>query len=83
MTLLAIIICPGRMVAIFKRAKRKGNQISFVLFSGEDRAEIKVEASSFGADGNFGKIRSSETVFRELSRGIKSAIERARTEIKV
>ena len=65
-----------------KELREKGNRISFVLFSGEDRDEIKLEALSFGADGYFNKIGSPETVYRELSMGIESAIERARTEIK-
>jgi CheY-like chemotaxis protein len=66
-----------------RELREKGNQISFVLFSGEDREEIKVEALSFGADGYFRKIGSPETVFRDLSNGIESAIERERIEIKV
>jgi DNA-binding NarL/FixJ family response regulator len=66
-----------------KELREKGNRISFVLFSGEDRDEIRIDALSFGADGYFSKIGSPETVYRELSSGIESAIERASTEIKV
>jgi len=54
-----------------------------VLFSGEDRDEIKNEALSFGADGYFNKTGSPEAVYGDLSSGIELAIERARTEIKV
>ena len=66
-----------------KELREKGNRISFVLFSGEDREEIRINALSSGADGYFSKIGSPETVYCELSNGIESAITRARTEIKV
>jgi DNA-binding NarL/FixJ family response regulator len=75
---------PGKDgLQFLKELREKGNRISFVLFSGEDRDETRIEALSFGADGYFNKIGSPETVYRELSSGIESAIERARTEIKV
>ena len=66
-----------------KELREKGNRISFVFFSEEDRDEIRIAALSFGADGYFSKIGSPETVYRDLTSGIESAIERARTEIKV
>ena len=39
-----------------KELREKGNRISFVFFSGEDRDEIKSETLSFGADGYFNKL---------------------------
>jgi DNA-binding NarL/FixJ family response regulator len=57
--------------------RKKGNRISFVLFSGEGRDEISIEALGLGADGYFSKIGSPKTVYRELSHGIESAIDRA------
>jgi len=75
---------PGKDgLQFLKELREKGNRISFVLFSGEGRDEIRIDALSFGADGYFSKIGSPETVYRELSSGIESAIERTRIEIKV
>ena len=75
---------PGKDgLQFLKELREKGSRISFVLFSGEDRDEIRIEALSFGADGYFNKTGSPETVYRDLSSGIESAIERARIEIKV
>ena len=75
---------PGKDgLQFLKELREKGNQISFVLFSGDLSDEIKVDALSFGADGYFRKIGSPETVFGDLSKGIELALQRARTEIKV
>ena len=75
---------PGKNgLQFLKELRKMGNGISFVLFTGEDREEIRIDALSFGADGYFSKIGSPETVYSELSNGIESAIARARTEIKV
>lgn len=75
---------PGKDgLQFLKELRENGNRISFVLFSGEDRDEIRSEALSFGADGYLIKIGSPETVYRELSSGIESAVERARTELRV
>jgi len=74
---------PGQDGLQFLKALReKGNRISFLLFSGENRHEIRIKALSFGADGYFNKIGSPETVYGDLLRGIESAIARARTELK-
>ena len=75
---------PGKDgLQFLKELREKGTYIPFILFSGEGRDEIRIEALSFGADGYFSKIGSPETVYRELSSGIESAIESARTEIEV
>jgi DNA-binding NtrC family response regulator len=75
---------PGKDGLQFLRELReKGNNISFVLFTGEGYAEMSVEALGLGADAYVSKIGSPETVFEELMHGIESATERARTEIKV
>ena len=48
---------PGKgRLQFLKELREKGNHISFVLFSGEDKDEIKIEALCFGADGYFNKI---------------------------
>jgi CheY-like chemotaxis protein len=75
---------PGKDgLQFLKELREKGNGISFVFFSGENRDEIRIEALSFGADGYFNKIGPPETVYRELSSGIESAIEKARAKIEV
>jgi DNA-binding response OmpR family regulator len=75
---------PGKDgLQFLKELREKGNGISFVFFSGEERDEIRIEALGFGADGYFNKIGSPGTVYRELSSGIESAIERARAKIEV
>ena len=43
-----------------RELRENGNNISFVLFSGEGNTEISVEALSLGADGYFTKIGSPE-----------------------
>jgi len=65
-----------------KELREKGNPVSFILFSGEDSNEVRIEALSLGANGYFSKIGSPETVYRELAYGIESAIESARPEIE-
>jgi len=70
---------PGKGgLQFLKELRYKGNHISFVLFSGEDKDEIKIEASCFGADRYFNKICSLETGYGDLSKGIESAKERAK-----
>jgi CheY-like chemotaxis protein len=73
---------PGKDgLQFLKELREKGNRISFILFTGDDNDEIRIEALSFGADGYINKIGSPETVYAELSNGIESALVRASTEI--
>jgi DNA-binding NarL/FixJ family response regulator len=74
---------PGKDgLQFLKELREKGNRVSFVLFSGEDSNEVRIEALGLGADGYFSKIGSPETVYRELSFGIESAIQRSKSEIE-
>jgi len=84
MTFVSDYQMPGKDgLQFLKELREKGNRISFVLFSGEGRNEISIEALGLGADRYFSIIGSPETVYRELSHGIESAIDRAMTEIEV
>ena len=59
-----------------KELREKGNTIPFVIFTGKGREEVAIKALNLGADGYFNKAGSPETVYGELSHGIRQAVEK-------
>ncbi|MBE3116299.1 PAS domain S-box protein, partial [Candidatus Bathyarchaeota archaeon] len=55
-------------------------EIPFILFTGKGREEVAVNALNLGADGYINKIGDTETVYGELSHGIRLAAERMKAK---
>lgn len=53
----------------------QGYTTPFILFTGKGREEIAMKALNMGAAGYFNKHDYPETVYGELSHGIKSAVQ--------
>ena len=68
---------PGKNGLQFLRELRdNGNDVPFVIFTGKGREEVAVKALNLGADGYFSKIGDPETVYGELTYGIRQSVER-------
>ena len=59
-----------------KELRDRKSTIPFLLFTGKDREEVAIGALNLGADGCYSKQGNPETVYRELSNGIKQAFDR-------
>jgi DNA-binding NtrC family response regulator len=74
---------PGKGgVQFLKDLRERGNRIPFIFFSGVEGVEISIKALGLEADGYFIKVGLPEVVYGDLSHGIESAYEKARTEIE-
>jgi PAS domain S-box-containing protein len=60
--------------------KRQKNDVPFILFTGKGREEVAIKALNLGASGYFNKQGSPETVYGELSHGIRQIVERKKAE---
>lgn len=69
-------VMPGKDgLQFLKELREKGNRIPFIIFTGKSREEVvAIKALNLGADGYFGKLGESETVYDELTRGICQAV---------
>jgi PAS domain S-box-containing protein len=65
---------------LLKELREQNNQIPFVLFTGKGREEVAIKALNLGADGYFNKQGNPETVYGELTHGIKQSVERVKAE---
>ncbi len=59
-----------------RELKEKNVDVPFILFTGKGREEAAIKALNLGADGYYNKQGSTETVYGELSHGIRLAAER-------
>ena len=64
-----------------KELREKKNQTPFILFTGKGREEVAITALNLGADGYYNKQGSPETVYGELTHGLKMAVARKKTEL--
>ena len=55
--------------------RKQNTQIPFVLFTGKGREEVAIKALNLGADAYCNKQGDPETVYGELSHGIKRSVE--------
>ncbi len=55
--------------------RKQNTQIPFVLFTGKGREEVAIKALNLGADSYCNKQGDPETVYGELSHGIKRSVE--------
>ena len=62
--------------------REKGNDIPFVVFTGKGREEVAIKALNLGADGYFSKIGDPETVYGELTYGLRQSVERNNAKAK-
>ncbi|MCW4028721.1 MAG: PAS domain S-box protein [Candidatus Bathyarchaeota archaeon] len=58
--------------------RRSNNEIPFILFTGKGREEVAIKALNLGANGYYNKQGSPETVYGELSHGIRMIVENKR-----
>ena len=63
-----------------RQLRDKKNEIPFILFTGKGREEVAIKALNLGADGYYNKQGTPETVYGELSHGIRIAVEGKRAE---
>ena len=66
-----------------KQLREQDNSIPFILFTGKGREEVAIKALNFGASGYYNKQGSPETVYGELSHGIKIATQRDKAELQL
>jgi PAS domain S-box-containing protein len=57
-----------------KELREQKNEIPFILFTGRGREEVAIKAINLGADGYHAKQGSVDTVYAELSHGVKTAV---------
>jgi DNA-binding NarL/FixJ family response regulator len=63
-----------------KELREKRNDIPFILFTGKGREEVAIKALNLGADGYYNKQGSPETVYGELTHGIRRSFEHQKTD---
>lgn len=62
-------------LTFLKKIRAAGNPIPVIIFTGQDREELVIEAINAGADFYLQKGDASKAQFAELARRIKMAIE--------
>ena len=74
---------PGKNgLQFLKELRDNGNAVPFVIFTGKGREEVAIKALNLGADGYFSKIGDPETVYGELTYGIRQSVERNKAKAK-
>jgi len=63
-----------------KELRERNFRLPFILFTGRGREEVAIKALNLGADGYFNKQGSPETVYGELSHGIRMVAQRKKAE---
>ena len=63
-----------------KELREQKNKIPFILFTGKGREEVAIKALNIGAEGYYHNQGSPETVYGELSHGIRLVTERAKVK---
>jgi PAS domain S-box-containing protein len=63
-----------------KELRADGNDVPFILFTGENRKEVAIEALNLGADRYFNKNENPETLYVELAYSLKKAVNAKRAE---
>jgi len=77
-------IMPGKNGLDFLRELRAdGNTIPFIIFTGKGREEVAVNALNLGVDQYINKVGEPETVYLELSHGIRKALQRKRANQRI
>ena len=83
------IICDYKMTEktgldFLKKLRDEGNDVPFIMFTGDGREEVAIEALNFGADRYFNKNETPEIVYTELVHSlIKSVkVKRAKEEVR-
>ncbi len=66
-----------------KKLRKRGNNVSFILFAGNDRAEEAIDALNLGADYYANKIGDPQTVYGQLGRYIRLVVERRKAAVKL
>jgi signal transduction histidine kinase/ActR/RegA family two-component response regulator len=66
-----------------KELREGGNGVTYILFTGEGREELAMEALNLGADRYFNKNANPEIVYRELMCSIIKAVNAERAKEKI
>jgi PAS domain S-box-containing protein len=77
------VVCDYQMpgkdgLEFLKELRQSGNAVPFVVFTGKGREEVAIKALNLGADGYFNKSGAPETVYGELTHGIRQVVEKKR-----
>ncbi|PVX26279.1 MAG: hypothetical protein CW691_01855 [Candidatus Bathyarchaeum sp.] len=64
----------------FKQLRANGNNTPFILFTGEYREEIAIEALTLGAERYFNKNEKQEKLYFELAYAIKKTVKNKNAE---
>jgi CheY-like chemotaxis protein len=83
------IICDYKMTEktgldFLKELRDEGNDVPFIIFTGEGREEVAIEALNFGADRYFNKNETPEVVYAELVHSLIKSVKakRAKEEVR-
>ncbi|MCQ1537551.1 PAS domain S-box protein [Methanocalculus taiwanensis] len=68
-------------IALLKQLKKDGNTTPFIIFTGKGREEVVIEALNCGADFYIQKGGEPALLFRDLSRKVRYAVAKMRSEI--
>ncbi len=78
--IVSVYIMPQKNGLDFlKELREKNNKTLFILFIGEAREDIAVEALNLGADSYINKSGSPETVYHELAHAINKTVQQRRS----
>jgi len=75
-----IVICDYVMpkkngLEFLKDLRDAGNDIPFIMFTGEGREEVAIKALTLGADRYFNKVGDPETVYGELAHSVFQVVQ--------
>lgn len=75
-----VVICDYAMprkdgLEFLKDLRDAGNDIPFIIFTGEGREEVAIKALNLGADRYFNKVGDPETVYGELAHSVFQVVQ--------
>lgn len=80
-----VVICDYAMptkdgLEFLKDLQDGGNDIPFIIFTGEGREEVAIKALNLGADRYFNKVGDPETVYGELAHSVFQVVQGRKRE---
>jgi PAS domain S-box-containing protein len=66
-----------------KELRENDNEVPFILFTGQGREEVAIKALNLGADRYFNKFGHPETVYGELTYGIRQCAAQRKAEKQI
>jgi len=80
-----VVICDYAMprkdgLEFLKDLRDTGNDIPFIIFTGQGREEVAIKALNLGADRYFNKVGDPETVYGELAHSVFQVVQGRKRE---